>query len=178
MGSQIQLLFHGITVFVNRGRHLEACVLPPPRQAGCGGESYHAVVLAEQSTVVPMTGSLELRLNRVVTPSQPCLRGAERFLVDGAAFDEEEREVEGRMVLPIPDVIAEARYQFHTRAIFYAGEDTPPNVVAPALAHILIYQGVERAQLCRAGRMMWELPAAPIAGVRTDRYVGPVFPLN
>lgn len=178
MGAQLQLLFHGITVFVNRGRHLEACVMPPAASAGCGGESYHAVVLADKSTIVPMTGRMELRLDRVVTPVYPSLHGAERFLLDGATFDNEEREVEGRMLLPVPDVIAAARYQFHTRSIFFAGEEAPRHTLEPALAHILIYNGVERAQLCRGGSTMWEMPGPLVSGVLTDRYIGPVFPPN
>ncbi len=176
MGSQLQILFHGMTVFVNRGRHLEACVVQPPTRNGRADESFHAVLLAERSTVVPMQGSMELMLDRVVTPLYPLLRGAEQFLLDAATFDNEEREVEGRILLPLPDVIASARYQFHGRSIVLPAAN--PTARQPSLAHILMYQGVERAELRRAGRRMWEMPSRVVTGVRTDAYVGPIFPPN
>lgn len=177
MGGQLHILFHGMTVFVGRGRHLEACLVHPPSRNGVSDESFHAVLLAERSTVVPMQGSMELILDRVVTPLYPTLRGAGKFLLDAATFDSEEREVEGRILLPLPDVIASANYQFHGRPIVLPTAITTAPV-QPSLAHILIYQGVERAELCRAGRRMWEMPSRVVPGVRTDQYVGPIFPPN
>ncbi|MBL8211361.1 MAG: hypothetical protein JNK87_11645 [Bryobacterales bacterium] len=177
MGGQLHILFHGLTVFVDRGRYLEACLVQPASRNGLADESFHAVLLTERSTVVPMQGNMELILDRVVTPRYPTLRGAEQFLLDAAVFDSQEREVDGRILLPLPNVIASAHYQFHGRPIVMPTSVTPPPV-QPSLAHILIYQGVERAELRRAGRRMWEMPSRVVPGVRTDQYIGPVFPPN
>jgi len=179
MARELHIIVHGLTTFVNRGHQLELCLVRRTTLPGYGGESHYAVLLTEQSTTaVPMQGSLELCLDRVVTPSRALLRGSEAFLREAEAFDAEEAEIEGRMVVPLPDVVATARYEFRHRAAVLGREDATAESLQPTLAYILSYSGVERAQLRTAGRMMWELPMPLIPGVQTDRYVGPVYLLN
>ena len=176
MARELHIIVHGLTTFVKRGHQLEICIARRPTLPGFGGESFHAILLTEQSTTaVPLHGALELCLDRVVSPSRAMLRGAEGFLRDGEAFDAEEMEIEGRMLVPVPDVVATARYEFHQRAAVLGREGASIESLQPTLAYILSYGGVERAQLRTAGRMMWELPMPLIPGVQTDRYVGPVF---